>query len=127
MPSSLSSGDRKVLLIAGAAFVILVVLGFLLAPKNNEISAASTYSVASEGAKAAFLLLQETGYHVERWQRPVRELKPDKHTVLIIADPPVTANQQGKKPIDAFISEGGRPITNAITRHTTLPSALSTY
>jgi Domain of unknown function (DUF4350) len=127
MPSSLSSGDRKVLLIAGAAFVILVVLGFLLAPTNNESSAASTYSIASEGAKAAFLLLQETGYHVERWQRPVRELKPDKHTVLIIADPPVTANQQGKTAIENFITGGGRLITNGMIGASLLPEDSSEY
>ena len=125
MPSSLSSGDRKILLIAGAAFVILVVLGFLLAPTNNETSAASTYSVASEGGKAAFLLLQQTGYHVERWQRPVRELKPDKHTVLIIADPPVTANQEGKTAIENFISGGGRLITNGMIGASVLPEDFS--
>ena len=127
MPSSLSSGDRKILLIAGAAFVILVVLGFLLAPTNNETSAASTYSIASEGGKAAFLLLQQTGYHVERWQRPVRELKPDKHTVLIIADPPVTANQEGKTAIENFISGGGRLITNGIIGASVLSEDFSEY
>src|SRR5579864_7619431 len=110
MPSSVSPGDRKVLLIAAAAFAILVVLGFALAPSNTQDEAATSYSTASGGAKAAYLLLQELGYHVERWQSSATQLKPDKNSVLIIADPAAIPDGKQRAAIERFISAGGRVI-----------------
>jgi len=121
MPSSVSPGDRKVLLIAAAAFVILVVLGFALAPSNTQDEAATSYSTASGGAKAAYLLLQELGYHVERWQSSATQLKPDKNSVLIIADPAAIPDGKQRAAIERFISAGGRVITNGIVGATFLP------
>ncbi len=128
MPPSLSAGDRKILFIAGGAFLILVVLGFLFAPTTNtESNAATTYSTASEGAKAAFLLLQETGYHVERWQHSPTALRPDGHTVLIIADPAVIPNQKQKAALEQFISGGGRLIATGLFGARFLPDDSSEY
>ena len=127
MPSGLSSGDRKVLLIAGVAFVVLVVLGLLLAPNDNEDNVATTYSTASQGAKAAYLLLQDLRYHVDRWQRPVRELKPDGNTVLILADPPMVADDKSKETIRQFISDGGHLITTGMIGASLLPEDHSEF
>jgi len=121
MPSRLNSSDRKVLLITSVAFVILVILGFLLAPNNTETEVASTYSTASKGAKAAYLLLQELGYHVERWQRPIRELQPDNNTVLIVVDPPTVAGEKSKAAMQKFISDGGHVIATGVTGASLLP------
>ena len=125
--SSLSSGDRKILIIAGVAFAVLVVLGFLLAPNNTETNVASTYSTASEGAKAAYLVLQDLGYRVERWQRPIRELKPDNNTVLIVADPPMVANETAKATMQQFISDGGHLITTGLVGASILPEDHSEF
>ncbi len=128
MPPSLSAGDRKILFIAGGAFLILVVLGFIFAPTRNiESNAATTYSTASEGAKAAYLLLQETGYHVERWQHSPISLQPDAHTVLIMADPAVIPNQKQKAAIEEFISGGGRLIATGLFGARFLPEDSSEY
>jgi len=123
----LSSGDRKVLVIAALAFVILVVVGLLLAPNNDETDVATTYSTASRGAKAAYLLLQELGYHVERWQKPVSDLKPDANTVLIVADSPVVADEKAKQVIQQFISDGGHLITTGMTGASVLPEDHSEF
>lgn len=120
-----SASDRKVLLIAGAAFITLVVLGLVLAPADDQTSVASTYSVASRGAKAAYLLLQESGYHVQRWQRPVTDLKSSKNTVLIIADPRMVAGSKDKEALEQFMSAGGRVITNGIFGASFLPDDAS--
>ena len=128
MPPSVSAGDRKILLIAGGAFLILVILGFLFAPtSNSETNAATTYSTASGGAKAAYLLLQETGYHVERWQHSPTALKPDEHTVLIVADPAVMPNEKQKAALEQFMSGGGRVITTGIFGARFLPEDSSEY
>jgi hypothetical protein len=123
----LSSGDRKILRIAAAAFVALVVLGFLLAPANTDSETASTYSTASGGAKAAFLLLQQLGYHVERWEKPQSELKPDSHTVLIIADAAVVPDEKQKAAVEKFIAGGGRVIATGIVGGMFLPENSSEF
>lgn len=128
MPHSLSAGDRKILFIAGGAFLLLVVLGFLFAPvSNTDSNAATTYSTASGGAKAAYLLLQETGYHVERWQHSPTALKPDEHTVLIVADPALMPNEKQKAALEQFMSGGGRVITTGIFGARFLPEDSSEY
>lgn len=127
MPRSLSAGDRKVLIIAGTAFLLLVITGFLLAPSNTQASMATTYSTASGGAKAAYLLLQEAGYHVERWQHPETELPTAANTVLIVADPPTVASLNEKAAVERFIASGGRVITTGIAGASYLPEDSSQF
>jgi len=128
MPKGLSAGDRKILLVAGGAFLLLVILGFLFAPDSNTgASSATTYSTASEGAKAAYLLLQETGYHVEHWQHSATSLRADGDTVLIIADPAIIPNAKQKAAIEQFVSGGGRVITTGIRGARFLPEDSSEY
>lgn len=127
MPGSLSAGDRKVLIIAGTAFLILVTIGFLLAPSNMQVNVPTTYSTASGGAKAAFLLLQEMGYHVERWQHTATELKGEKNTVLIIAGPEMVASSKEKDAVEKFIASGGRVITTGIAGASYLPQDSSEF
>lgn len=127
MPATVSAGDRKILFVAGGAFLLLVILGFLFAPANTGASAATTYSTASEGAKAAYLLLQETGYHVERWQHDSTSLKPDSNTVLIIADPAIIPNARQKAALERFVSGGGRVITTGLQGAGFLPEDSSEY
>jgi len=128
MPKSLSPGDRKILFVAGGAFLLLVILGFLFAPASNTgASSATTYSTASEGAKAAYLLLQETGYHVDRWQHPFSSLNPDSNTVVIIADPAIIPNAKQKAAVEQFVSGGGRVITTGVRGARFLPEDSSEY
>ena len=121
MPAAMSAGDRKILIIAGVAFVVLVVIGFLLAPANQDTEIATTYSTASGGAKAAYLLLKESGYDVERWEKPTNLLKPDRHTVLVIADAFAAPDQKDKSVIEQFISGGGTVIATGIAGAAFLP------
>jgi hypothetical protein len=125
MQRRLSSGDRKILVIAGIAFIALLVMGFLLAPSSADAKLATTYSTASEGARAAYLLLAESGYRVERWQRPASDLKPEEHTVLIIADPVVVPDASERKAVGRFIAAGGRVIANGIVGAGFLPEDAS--
>ena len=128
MPAAVSAGDRKILFVAGGAFLLLIVLGFLLAPAGDAgANSATTYSTASEGAKAAYLLLQETGYHVERWQQSSTSLKADSNTVVIIADPSMIPNGKQKAALEQFISGGGRVIVTGLAGARFLPEDSSEY
>jgi Domain of unknown function (DUF4350) len=122
MSPAVNPGDRKLLLIAAVAFLILVVLGFLLAPSSTQTEAATSYSTASGGAKAAYLLLRELGYHVERWQRSATELDPGKDAVLIITDAAQIPDSKQKSAVERFISSGGRVIANGIVGASFLPN-----
>ena len=127
MPAGISAADRKLLLIAGASFLLLIIVGFIFAPTGNEQKTATTYSAASEGAKAAYWLLQETGYHVERWQQSPTALQPDKHSVLIVADPAMIPDQKDKAAIERFLSGGGRIIATGLLGASFLPENSSEF
>ena len=77
MPSALDPGDRKILTIAGSILLLLILATVTLAPPANDAGGQgvpSTYSNAINGAEAAYLLLQDFGYHSERWEKSPTEL-----------------------------------------------------
>ena len=65
MPLNIARSDKRLLIWAGVIIAILIVALSLLSDEEEESSVPSTYSSQSAGARAAFLLLKETGYHVE--------------------------------------------------------------
>jgi len=109
----LSKGDRKILLVAGVIFVVLMLIAALLAtPQEAEgESRPTTWSTGSLGAKAAFLLLGEIGYRTERHTRSPLELSDPRNVTFIIAEPSLYANKEEMEAIERFIREGGRLIT----------------
>lgn len=60
MPAAINSGDRKILLIAGAVLFVLTMGLALLGtdPAGQGMEVPSTYSAGPGGARAAYLLLQ---------------------------------------------------------------------
>ena len=122
MPTALAPGDRKLLIIAILLITLLSVVALLLSPKPQETSHGfvSSYSTDSNGAKAAYLLLGELGYHVERWVRPPQELPglsqgdtppyvpgPAANTVLVLADPLISATAEERTGLQNFVRQGG--------------------
>ena len=90
MPSFLDSRDLRFLIGAGVLMVVLLALTFTLgpAPAQQSIGYPSSYSPEWAGAKAAFLLLQEQGYRVERWEKSPEDLPAQSEgAVLVLAEP----------------------------------------
>src|ERR1700676_4645554 len=111
MPNRLDAGDRKLLIGAGVLLVLLVISGALLSPRRSEGSSAypSSYSSNWDGAKGAYLLLQDLGYRVIRWDESPTELKGDpSKEVLILAEPLQTSSPEEKQAIREFLDKGGR-------------------
>ena len=109
MPIQLSRGDRKLFLIAGGAFLLMVGASFLLARgTDSNIEDSSTYGTGSSGTKAAYLLLKAAGYPVERWERPPKDLPADAHGILLIVASPVTYPRNEESDAFArFLLHGG--------------------
>jgi hypothetical protein len=89
MPASIDPGDRKLLLIAGTVLALLIALTVIFSPIKDEKEGQgvpTTYSTASGGAQAAYLLLRELGYRSERWEQPPTELPANpERTILMVA------------------------------------------
>ncbi|MFB3815862.1 MAG: DUF4350 domain-containing protein [Terriglobales bacterium] len=110
MPLDLAPGDRKMMLVLVCAVTVLVVLIVLLTPaKDEDPGFPSTYSPHSHGAKAAFVLLSESGYNVERWTRPPQELpRRAAGTLLVLANPVMHAQPGEREAISGYLTSGGR-------------------
>jgi hypothetical protein len=111
MTLPLDAGDRKFLLVSVCLLAVLTVLA-LLAPRggeNSSVSFPSTYSTTNGGAKAAYTLLEEMGYRVERWVKPPGDLPAASGgTLLIIAGPSLLATDEEQTQLKQFVAQGGR-------------------
>jgi hypothetical protein len=123
----LEAGDRTLLIVAGALLVAITVVAALLTPRGREsetVGYPSSFSTASDGAKAAFLLLGELDYDVERWAAPPAQLPdPAEGVVLVLADPFTGAPFDEKRQIEQFIRRGGRVLFTGTAAPAFLPIA----
>ena len=111
MPPTLDPGDRKLLLIAGAILLLLIVATIVFAPAPDEAEGQgvpTTYSTARGGAQAAYLLLRELGYQSERWEKSPTELPADAEgTILILAGPVNFPEKAERESLLRFVRSGG--------------------
>jgi hypothetical protein len=122
MPLKLDPKDRRLLLGAGCVFVLLVAGAAVFSgAANNQGEVPSSYSTASGGAKAAYLLLSHAGYKVERWERPLDRLPQATGTTLILAEPSEAPTHEEKDRLKNFLSQGGRVIATGTAAGTFLP------
>jgi Domain of unknown function (DUF4350) len=111
MPLNLDRGDRKIILLAGGLFLLIVALSFVFTdPSSAGDRVPSTYSTGSGGAKAAYLLLRASGYNVERWEDSLTELPDPRGKTLVLASPQSSPTAEQRRRLTAFIEDGGRVI-----------------
>jgi hypothetical protein len=113
MPSFLDSRDARYVLGALALMVILlgITYAFGPAPAAQSYGFPSTYAADWEGAKAAYLLLKDEGYRVERWEKPPEELPaaaPGDVLILVNSFEEGSANEVAG--IRKFVLDGGRVV-----------------
>ena len=123
MPVVISASDRKLLLFVGI-FISLVVLtlALLSTEQGDDIGFTSSYSAKSHGAKAAYLLLQESGYNVQRWEDPPDKLpKAGEGYLLIVADPLSFLGKPEQEALRRFVTSGGRVLATGFVAGMMLP------
>ena len=98
MPASWRTSDLTVLAVAGAGTVLLTAASFMVAPPDAlPRNDGSSYAAHPDGARAAFLLLKELGYHVDRSFEPVTAIRhAPEHTALVLANPSEAPSAAGR-------------------------------
>jgi Domain of unknown function (DUF4350) len=116
MPSFLDSRDARYLFGALALMVVLLAITYAVgpAPSPQSFGYPSTYASDWTGAKAAYRLLEEQGYRVERWERPPEDLPQSRPgDVLVIVQPFGGVASGELAAIRRFVSDGGRVLAVA--------------
>ena len=115
MPLKLDSRDRRLLLVGASIFLLLVIGAVILTSgRGSRAEVPTTYSTGSGGAKAAYLLLQESGYKTLRWERPLSDLPEPAGKILIVADPQEAPTPEDRERLQQFIVEGGHVIATGM-------------
>jgi len=117
MTVPLDSADKKILLLAVFFLAFLTFLAVLFSPNNRASSRGypSSYSAAPDGAKAAYTLLVEMGYGVERWERPPEDLPNSaRNIVLIIAGPVIPSSKDDQRRLQQFVASGGHLLITGV-------------
>ncbi len=126
MPAALDPGDRKLIAVAVAILALTAVVGLLFPPATGERGPEfpSSYSTAARGAKAAYLLLEDLGFRVERWSDPPRELPARAEGVLLVlAEPMVPSSGDDKAALRRFVMTGGQVVATGWWAALLLPEA----
>jgi hypothetical protein len=111
MPSFLDSRDTRYVLGALALMAILLALtyAFAPAPAPQSYGFPSTYAADWTGTKAAYELLEDHGYRVERWEKSPEQLPSSRPgDVLILVDPFEGGSSSEVAAIRRFVVDGGR-------------------
>jgi hypothetical protein len=124
MPVNLPASDRR-LVLWGVAFVFILIVALAVkSADQQESQIPSSYSADSQGAKAAYLLLSEEGYKVDRWEQSPTLLPEDaSHTMLVLASPFSLPSKEEKAALQLYLARGGRVLVTGGAVSLFLPQA----
>ncbi len=111
MQAGLTAADRNLLLGAAAIAVLLLASTVAFAPSSTGQTSPvpSSYSSGSGGARAAYLLLEDLHYSIQRWEEPPATLpNPGRGSLLILADPTEAPTARDSQALTRFVESGGR-------------------
>lgn len=114
MSTASISRDRRIVLWLAGGVAILIALTAIVAPAANDDDTVPTiYNTGTSGARAAYLLLQNIGYTVEKPDESAAQLDQvdAPNTTYILADPYAPSAATEKRDyaaIERFLGRGGR-------------------
>ena len=124
MPAARAPSHRRFVIIALAIGVLLSAAVMILSAGGPAESRGhpSSYSRASDGALAAFLLLKELDFDIERWEQPPTELPEESSgAVLIFAEPKLSPSAEERTAIHQFAARGGTVLATGTTGARLIP------
>ena len=120
----IEKSDRRLLIWAGVFLLPLIVALAFFSQDEEESAVPSTYSAQTRGAKAAYLLLQDAGYNVERWEQSPADLPADPaHTILVLASPFRSPSKEEKNALQIYLDRGGKVLATGSSASYYLPRA----
>ncbi len=112
------SEKRFVLVLAGGLLAAIVLVSLLAPGSDDSDPSPSTYNSGSAGVKAAYLLLPELGYGVDRWEDSAGALRDvdAAQTTLVLANPVVAqaSVDEVKAGLADFLGRGGRVLVTGV-------------
>ena len=123
-----TSGEQRGFILFGIAMLLIMTLVAWLSSnqKDQGEGSPSSYSVRPRGAKAAYLLLQQSGYTVERWKQPPTQLPADASGVtLVLAGPESYPHREEMSGIIRFLLRGGTVLLAGVRPDSFVPQASS--
>ena len=127
--SALDAKDRRmVLIILGLVIALLVMLAiFTPAEDPNANPVPNSYLSGKHGAKAAYTLLERSGYSIQHWEQPLSQLAQhaDSSTVLVLAEP-FSSEKDDRRAVDAILRKGGRVLATGLEGGLLLPGSAVT-
>jgi Domain of unknown function (DUF4350) len=109
--AALDPKDRRLLYIClGVVILLAAITAFLGRNENSDDNTVpSSFLTGKHGARAAYDLLDKSGYDLERWEQPLEVLaaQSDSGTVVIFAEPAFTSPDD-LKAIQQIVSRGAR-------------------
>ncbi|HEY6273359.1 MAG TPA: DUF4350 domain-containing protein [Terriglobales bacterium] len=123
MPLRLDKSDRRLMTWASLIFLAMILaLALLSSNEERDSGVPNTYSAHSSGAKAAYLLLGELGYHTVRWEQPPEELPVEPaQTVLVLASPLQAPSRDERLSLESYLNRGGKILITGSRASSYLP------
>jgi hypothetical protein len=121
-----TAGEQRGFIGFGIGLVLVMTLVAWLSSneKDQGEGSPSSYNVQPHGAKAAYLLLQQSGYAVERWKQPPAQLPADATGVmLVLAGPESYPQTEGMSGIIRFLLHGGSVLIAGVRPGSFVPQA----
>jgi hypothetical protein len=121
-----TAGEQRGFIVFGVGLLLLMTLVAWLSSnqKDEGEGTPSSYSVQRYGAKAAYLLLQKSGYAVERWKQAPAELPADGAGVmLVLAGPESFPQPEEMSGITRFLLRGGTVLLAGVRPDSFVPQS----
>jgi hypothetical protein len=123
---SVTAGEQRGFVVFGIGLLLVMTLVAWLSSNQSEQGegSPSSYNTQRRGAKAAYLLLQQSGYAVERWKQPPARLPADASGVtLVLAGPESYPRAEEMSGIVRFLLRGGTVLVAGVRPNSFVPQA----
>jgi Domain of unknown function (DUF4350) len=121
-----TAGEQRGFVVFGIGLLLVMTLVAWLSSNQSEQDegSPSSYNTQRRGAKAAHLLLRQSGYAVERWKQPPARLPADASGVtLVLAGPEFYPRAEEMSGIVRFLLRGATVLIAGVRPNSFVPQA----